>query len=167
MRFLPYIGTIFLAIMAIGLSWRAVQVISADAPTLQPNNIDISAEATEQNPLSLPSSRPDVYYTAILERPLFEPGRRPFVETSETPATPQQVAAPDPSPEELDEAPNIILLGVMQLSEDPSALLSINNAAPEWHRTGQTLAGWQLTEIENTWIELTRETRRLRVDMYR
>ncbi|NSX56914.1 hypothetical protein [Parasulfitobacter algicola] len=166
MRVIPYIGTLLLVVMAVVAGWLAFQTVAHDPPAPQSVNVGINAQTADQNTLSLPSSRPDVYYAAITERPLFEPGRRPFVIALETPDTTPQNIAPQPQPQEWEEAPEIALLGVMQLSEQPSALLSINNQPPTWHMAGAIVAGWTLNEIENNWIELTRETRRLRVDMY-
>ncbi|MGB3316139.1 MAG: hypothetical protein WBB85_17190, partial [Albidovulum sp.] len=97
--------------------------------------------ATAENAVAhpLPSARPDIYYAAITERPLFSPTRRPQSSESEPEkAEPVEDIAAE-SQDTGRDAPAIRLLGIMSGTGTPSALIAAEDGVSEWHKAGASL----------------------------
>ena len=112
--------------------------------------------------------RPDVFYTAMLERPLFAPSRRPLEDAPEPEPVVEQeeeVRAPAPEPERA-RAPDVGLLGVMGNDDANSALVALDEAEPVWVKPGTPIAGWTVAAIGPDWLELTLDSETIRIEMY-
>ncbi|MCW3783542.1 hypothetical protein [Defluviimonas salinarum] len=165
-RLLPVLGTALLVILTAS-SWIRMPGNAADtrlkaitAPSLEANEPE-----TDAAPATGPVARPAVYYSAILQRPLFEPGRRPL--SPDRGAEPEENAIAEPAPAVTDNsAPGVILLGILRTGAEDTALIAIDGQAPEWIAQGAAINDWVIATISNDWIEMTNSDRTVRVDMY-
>lgn len=168
-RFLPLVGTGSLIALVTLLGVKTVEVSKLEL--VQPETAPKPNTATPETAQARVIQKPAAYYSAITDRPLFEPSRRPYVpETA--------VHAPEPEPELVPKAPIIVapqeipaptitLQGIMAGDEQNNALIGINGGAPTWVPQGGSVANWILTEVGNDWIEISRDARSIRVDLYK
>lgn len=167
-RLLPLCGTgILIAIVALlGIKAAEVSKIKLAYPEAAPAQDAPTTQAQSAKIIQ----RPDVYYAAITERPVFDPSRRPYVpkvaatETAPKPAveTPKPVAQAVETP-----PPEVNFQGIITRDERTAALIGLNGEAPAWVAQGDPIAGWTLSDIGNDWIEISRDARSIRVDMYK
>lgn len=167
-RLLPLIGTGILAatVTLLGVKMAHLSKIK---------HVYSEATLTQATPTSPAQTtqvtqRPDAYYAAITERPVFSPLRRPYVPKVVTSAPiskpvlvvskPVVQAAEAPPPE-------VTFQGVITRDERTAALIGLNGEAPTWVVQGDAIAGWTLSNIGNDWIEISRAARSIRVDMYK
>lgn len=166
-RLFPLIGTGSLIAIVALLGMKAAEVsqimITSPETALKQDVPTASASPTQV------TQRPAVYYAAITERPVFDPSRRPY--------TPEAVAS-EPVPEPVEEAPEpsqpqevpppeLTLQGIITRDEQTAALIGINGETPSWIAQGDPVADWTLNNIGNDWIEISRDARIIRVDMYK
>ena len=168
-RLLPLVGTASLLAVLMLLGMQASKVYQTKLTHPEPAApIDMPTEKSAPN---LTAARPAVYYNAITQRPLFEPSRRPYVQKIEPPEpepTPESVVkTPEPAPEKETPPPGVLLQGVIADKERNAALISVNGQEPSWVTQGQDIQGWTLNAIGNDWIEISRQARIIRVDMYK
>lgn len=159
---LPAVGTALLAVTAVASLALALPALrKQDAAqradlTAQQNMPSAAGEA-----LVLPRPRPEIYYKAITDRPLFAPARRPLVgEVTEavTPAAePVQPTA---------RKPDVMLMGAMGNDKDMMALLKINDEDGQWFSVGENIDGWEVKKVTPTWVELTDGDTQFRVEMF-
>lgn len=148
------LGTLTLAILAGCTSYLAVSK-SRTAPIFQ---TDLRPEET--SPISqptralqtLPSPRPDIYYAAITDRPLFAPERRPSIPRIETVPETEEVAVAAPVRRHPD---GLTLSGVLDGGEYPKALIAVGSSLPDWYQVGDVVDGWSITRIFENAIILT------------
>ncbi|HHI70476.1 MAG TPA: hypothetical protein ENJ91_05690 [Rhodobacteraceae bacterium] len=169
-RVLPFAGTAILGSAVVILGIKALDVFRVE-PTIETPVEDSFAGASESHRESQQAMarRPEVFYAAITERPLFDPSRRPFVlqETTPAPQDPVPVAVePEKPPEELPP-PQIVLQGVITKNDRNSALIGIDGKPSVWVSEGDFVDGWKINEIGSDWIEISQKARNLRVEMYK
>jgi hypothetical protein len=127
-------------------------------PSINPptTRADVAASLT-----SLPDLvRETVEAREAVERPLFEATRRPWV----APAMPQTVA---PEPATQDDAPKLILSGIMLAPGGGKALLrQEGEVAGEWFSVGDDIAGWQLVKFAGDQVTLERESEQQTLTLY-
>jgi hypothetical protein len=169
-RLLPFIGTGGLLLLLAWLGVKAVEVYQAQPtyvaiPELSPTEIEKTAPVTQLQV----TTRPEVYYAAITDRPLFEPGRRPFIGKTTAPEqVPEPVAEPPATAEPKELPPPVLSLqGVMTIDNNTVALIAINGSIPDWVSKGDPVSDWTLSEIGSDWVEISRKSRRIRVEMYK
>lgn len=170
-QFLPFLGT---ALLLACLAVLANLVVTHSAEPIRLVDLGADEQSSEDDiqrseDLSLlPSSRPEIFYAAITDRPLFAEMRRPNRPEPEVPELDEE-----PFIEQVQEAPlsiavpDLVLLGVVAGGATNSALISISGADPEWHRLGTEIAGWTLSKIDAQQIELREGERSLTIDLYR
>jgi hypothetical protein len=107
----------------------------------------------------------------ILNRPLFEPSRRPF--TSEEPAVSEPVLDEVADPTEdvfvevsLQLPPEISLQGLLIRDGQPLALLSVSGADYDWYAVGSEFDGWVLNRVEADSVEIGQGDEVIRVELY-
>lgn len=170
---LPAIGTVLLLGVTCGAGYF---VLTTPTPSFAvvdktADNSSIGTQSTDAEATRLsPRARPDIYFAAITDRPVFEQSRRPIESApvaDEEPSVPESEPVVTPEPEGKIPEPNIVLLGVLTGGARNSALIALNGAEPEWVRQSAEVAGWILTTIESDAIELNEADRSLRIDLYR
>jgi len=169
-RLLPFIGTGSLLLLLVVLGRKAVEVYHAQPviETIPEQVLEESVQTAQVRQLQI-TTRPAVYYAAITDRPLFEPGRRPYVEQAAAPEQMPEPVAEPPAPVQATElpAPELSLQGVMMIDNNTVALIAINGGIPDWVSKGDPVDDWTLSEIGSDWVEISRDARRIRVEMYK
>lgn len=169
-RLLPLLGTASLIAVVAMLGAKALEVSRVELQ--QPATLETTQNSVPISDSAQIVTRPAIYYAAITDRPLFEPDRRPYVAEPQTPPPePEPLAVPiieEPEPVVQVEAPppTLSLQGIMTRDNKNAALIGIDGADPEWMAQGEPISTWVLSEIGNDWIEISRDARRIRVDMY-
>ena len=110
--------------------------------------------------------RNDVYYQAILDRPVFEISRRPVEPDTELPEAEPEIPVmevEDPAP----ELPNVSLLGVMSTGSRTRALISVEGNEPLWLSEGDKIGGWTITSAGEDWLELVAEDNKVRLELFK
>ena len=160
---LPFAGTFLLAALAALFGAALLRGSDQAQPMAERPDIAEIPNAGEAT-LALPQPRPPVYYAAITDRPLFAPGRRPGVEE----AAPEPVAAPveTPMPEPDATPPDLRLLGTLDTARRQSALVALYGGEPRWVPVGDTIDGWTLSDVGADWIELSLNSRTVRLELY-
>ena len=168
MQVLPILGTATLVGAAAMTGWLAMGQRTPEIPI-----IGADARATPQGADTrqiqlVPNARDDAYYTAIVERPLFEETRRPVQDTA---APVQDEAAPEPeadppAPPAERPVPDVRLLGVLSGGARTASLLSVAGDDPQWRSVGDDIDGWNLSEIAASHVLFTDQERAYRVELY-
>jgi len=104
-------------------------------------------------------------YTAMVKRPLFHESRKPHVKKKEVvKSKPAPIKKPTPRPEALD-----VFLSAVVLTEDKrfALLTDTKNKATEKVYLGDTVLGWELTDITARTVTLVkdRETQTLMLEI--
>lgn len=168
----PAFGT---ALLLVAASSAGFLVLNSAFPSANVIDRDTNSRATSagdpttSTPLLVPTIRPDIYFAAISDRPVFVESRRPLeltVSIVEEDPEPSPIREPEPEVEVDVPAPNLVLHGVLTGGAKSSALVSLDGAEPEWIREGTEIAGWRLTTIEADAIELSETDRSLRIELY-
>lgn len=138
-------------------AWRS-EIVTPAGPFA---NYDVDANfvpiETEKKDFSVHRSvRPEIYYKAVVERPIFSVERRPF-ESSD-------VVSQAIQPEAMSEReilptspplPEVILLGALIADVSRSALVSVAGSDPEWlHENDAVSDGWRIVSVHSRWIEI-------------
>ncbi|MFZ5963019.1 hypothetical protein ACOXXX_08730 [Thalassococcus sp. BH17M4-6] len=165
-RLLSLIGTVLLLAGAGLAGWWALTVTTRQ-PGL-PSFEMAQPQATRAAPSRAASRprRPDVYYDAVTQRPLFAPDRRPLV-LDDTPEAdpPDPVVATPPKPVVVPP-PAVRLLGVMGAADENRALVQNAEGEALWLTQGTELAGWTISRIGPNWLDLSRASETIRIEMY-
>ena len=167
--FLPFFGTGTLILSVALIGKQAVTIVTTPQDDLNAkNSIKTELSFSEKSKIVFRKDRSDIYYSAITERPLFAPTRRPVSAVDRTlPDTILENVAPvEASAPEALKPPQLALHGVMNSLDHLSALLSLNDSTPEWFSQGAVIQGWNLGAIGDDWVILTRNEHEHRVDMY-
>ena len=101
----------------------------------------------------------DVYYRAILDRPLFDASRRPL-----DPRHQQPVVSIPPNSE--DNLPKVSLLGVMSGGSRTRVLVSIEGSKPVWLSEGEKIGGWAIISAGKDWLELATDKNTVRMELF-
>lgn len=162
-RLFPLIGS-FLLLASAGAVVAAAIANTRSFPDPSPATVErrLPGGASALSDTEIPSRPSDDVYQIILERPLFDPTRRPAIELPD--------AAPEPIPEpsaarQPDLPPDVVLYGVLGSSGHLRALVRFENTELAWIETGTSLGGWRVEEIHLNWIVLTRAGANLRIDL--
>lgn len=168
-RLLPLIGTGSLMVTVALLGQKAAETYQGQRAFVAETTMPTNKAPTNTLAPTQVAQRPVVYYAAITDRPLFEPTRRPFMREEAVPeftAEPVDEAPAPAAPTELPP-PELTLQGVMTMDNNTVALIGINGDIPAWVSKGDTVSGWSLSKIGSDWVEISREARRIRVEMYK
>lgn len=159
------IGTAFLALVFIGLAFMAFQSFEPQETSHRPEPQRETEGLAKADSSNAPQKRSSVYYAAITDRPVFSQTRRPadtLVEEVVTEIEP----APQPEPQTA-KLPTVNLLGLMDGTDKPRALLSVEGATPLWLSVGQTAGPWTLTEAGPNWLEITADDQKIRLELFK
>jgi hypothetical protein len=166
---LPASGTLLLLALASALGFTLSRNAGMSAPSIPiPSDAALRPPA-EATALDMPPPRPDVYYAAITERPLFSPQRRPTPEPGQAPVAEPEPAAAAPAPEPVAvelTRPDLRLLGTMTGGARSTALIAQAEGEPVWLAEGDAIGGWTLSAISADSVELSRDSGSFRVDLY-
>ncbi|MEM1159380.1 MAG: hypothetical protein AAGJ28_00465 [Pseudomonadota bacterium] len=171
MRLLPPPGTLILT-AGLGLTgWQIAVQSPVDLPG-QPGAGETSATAaagqSQSTRMPLRRTRPDRFYAAITDRPLFNETRRPSAVGA---AAEAPIAAPAPASEPAEATaptpPEVALKGLMLGGATDSALIAWPDGRTEWRRLGEKIDGWVLQEIDPGFVTIINAGVTHRVDLYR
>ena len=169
-RIFPYLGTVVLlatAAFSAKYALQTQQALSEDVllSSVEPTDVG-SAQTSSSVPtaVSMPRLRPDVYYEAITDRPIFAPTRRPFVPGQEK--VEETVQSEEEQPQVARPLPEFDLLGIMGSTDQPIALLKADSEPAEWYEIGESIDGWVLSEIDADWVEITDGNSNVRLEMF-
>lgn len=167
-KLLGLIGTGALLALATASFILAWDVAQTQPPMFAiPGSPDAAvADASPDPRLAGRRVRPDVYYQALTDRPLFSPTRRPvsFAEPEPEPEPEPVIAVP--SAPAVPVPPVLRVLGVIGSGAGLSALISHNETEADWLTSGDEIDGWTIAEIGPDWIQLSLGPQTFRVEMY-
>jgi hypothetical protein len=170
----PALGTLILIALTGSAGYLAFSVAKPSFTFIKLPEIgseEVALEATAEAPDLVPDQRPEIYFAAILDRPLFAQSRRPQVlESASVQEAPVLIPEPAPAPEPeavILPEPNVALLGITAGGAQNSALISVEGAEPEWLEEGSNISGWRIEGIKPSAIELSESGRSLRIELYR
>jgi len=167
-KLLPAAGTLILLAGAYVSAQYARVVFQGSISSVQSTGTARPSDSVQQStPVSLPKPRPELYYAAITNRPVFEPSRRPVYVSPEQVEPESQVVNIATADDGLSPFPAVELLGVIRSSDSRSALLSIDGGAALWIKEGEMVVGWQLNRVSNEQVEFVRDSEREIVDLYK
>ncbi len=117
-------------------------------------------------PIRSPSTqeRSDIYYQAILDRPVFEITRRPIEPQAEAPEPEPEIIVEMPAP--APELPKVSLLGVMSTGSRIQALIAVEGGEALWLTEGEKIGGWTITGAGKDWLELAAEDNKVRLELF-
>lgn len=167
-RFLPLLGTALLTMITIIAGNNALAPASVAAPPDASAAIDTNALANNiatRQP-TIPSVRPDIYYNAILDRPLFAPTRMPQLpEPERAQAAPAQPLETIPATTNASPT-GILLSGIIGAENSRSALLGLEGTNQNWVRIDDKIEGWTITAIGADWLELSLDHQTYRLELF-
>lgn len=127
---------------------------------LEPTSVTKEAVSTRPN-VSL--ERNDVYYQAILERPVFEVSRRPVTWNDE-----EAILEPiEVQPEVEAELPQVSLLGVMSEGSHYQVLISVEGREGVWFNEGDKIGDWTIAKAGENWLELASDNKKVRLELFK
>lgn len=125
---------------------------------------DLSGAPDSSEAAQLPT-RPQVYFAAITERPIFAPTRRPVQPSrDDMPVQPAEVTVPEP--EEAEAPLTVQLRGIRGHGDKYSVLLSNDGQTPEWVEVGAAIGRWKVSEIGSDWIIMKNGENSQRLELY-
>jgi len=165
---MPFFGTSFLAAVTAGLGYLMMNPAAdtADPPPPVPEAALPAAAVSADEIAILPQARPAIFYTAITERPLFAPTRRPIVVDAEPEPTLSPVPDPTPAPTSLAPPTDLRLSGILGGGSDRSAYLGRGDGAGMWLRVDAQIDGWIISEIGPDWVTLTAGEDSFRLELF-
>ncbi|MHA6268367.1 hypothetical protein ACXYMP_16020 [Aliiroseovarius sp. CAU 1755] len=151
-------------LLGFGLMGQIAQEDSGRDGLAEPESGTALVASASSDTARLPT-RPEVYFAAITERPIFAPTRRPVqAARDEKPAQTVEVTAPLL---EQDEVPLAVQVhGIRGQGDAYSALLSSGGQTPEWLDPGASIGGWKVSEIGSDWIIMNNGENSQRVELY-
>lgn len=165
-RLLSLIGT-GLLLAGAGLAALWALDVTAKQPGL-PSFEMAPPQATRAAPSRAASRplRPEVYYDAVTQRPLFAPDRRPLVLDDTSEAAPEEPVVAAKSEPVVVPPPALLLLGVMGTADENRALVQNADGEALWLTQGTELGGWTIDRIGPNWLDLSRASETIRIEMY-
>lgn len=159
-RALRTIGMLCLAVAAGSVAYL-ISSRQNDFPEFEVVNIYATSPSEQvQGRTITVNKRSEAYYSAILERPIFSPTRRPF-ETEEAMVDPvETVVEPEITETELR------LLGVLHSDVGARALVSVYGLEPDWIAVGQFIGDIEVLEIGDDWLQLKTEFGMVRLELF-
>lgn len=160
----PIAGTALLVATFLLLLLQLVRVMdAASSDTIAVEAFELPKnDASNAIAPTLRGMRPNAYYDAVTDRPLFAPQRRPFepaVVVDTEPQAPEPVAVEEPQP-------IFRLKGVMNIDGGYRALVESSAGVTEWIEEKNELSGWVIEEIGPDWVEIKKNESSIRLDMY-
>ncbi len=168
LNLIPAIGTLILAsILGLLLTWLARTQPTEPMTTAQslPDPELTEREERLASPV-LPAPRPDIFYAAILDRPLFAPKRRPVTSAPEIEPEPDIIEVVTETTTILSAPDDVTLSGILGGSDNLSALLGHGDTAAEWVREEDEIAGWIVSEIGVSWVVLSSGDQTYRLELF-
>ena len=172
----PFFPFVFILIAAVG-NWVIYQIEVSSAPIIVSQ---IAAPEYDGRTLTDNFVSPDddkFLYT--FERPIFSPGRRPFVASytwlaeSEPMSRGEQVHAntlEDSEPDDLSIGAGPPELSVVGVSVGPQVARALVveslSPNPSWFEVGMDIDDWTISQIDSGGLSLKRDGRQIRYDMY-
>ena len=169
----PPPGTFLLAAVAGTLAWLVhVAEPGKGMPVVAAPDVPAGEAAPDATEAPVRPARPEAFYAAVVERPLFAETRRPAVtgQAVEVPPAPVEVAPdaePAPDAEAPPEPPALVLKGVLLRAEARAALLGEPGATGDWIAEGSRVGDWMLQRIAADHVELTNSGVTYRIDLYK
>lgn len=163
---LPFLGTATLTGIAAALGTLAFQTTPAAPDIVPTQTTDPVPQTTAQQNQTLPSARPDVFYAAITERPLFAPTRRP-VDNATPAAVVTQAPEPAVTAPVLTPPTDLKLSGILGGGTNRSAFVAREDGSGEWLRVDTKIEGWTITEIGPEWIVLSAGDDTFRLELFK
>ena len=149
----PFLGSALLGTFAAMLVYVAVTQGRAGASSATPIVAEPATETAlfQDRSFATPAPRPDVFYEAITERPLFAPARRPTADAS-------RVSAPVPAvvPKQEPTIPvGWRLTGILGGDGNRSALIAAGGGEADWFREDDQIEGWTVRLITDSRVTLS------------
>lgn len=165
---IPLFGTALLCALALLLGQQAVNVIRHEQTSPLPQATPAAALPTSARASAQTAAvrRPDVFYSAIVDRPLFAPTRRPVVEDDVEDVAVEAVVEEVAQDIQTPPPDDAVLAGVMGNSDNKSAFIVLDGADGVWMKLGETVAGWTITEIQANWVELSADDAKIRLELF-
>ncbi len=166
--YLALIGSSILAsltLIAGHTSWKLA--VAHPAPTPPQLLVVDRAEPSEgQKQPRLPIQRPEVFYNAILDRPLFNANRRPVIQQAKSEENTSRPVVPASSrPQELPAG--LSVNGVLSGGPSPTALVGTDSSGPVWISEGEEIEGWVLTKISAYEVKFSNGAREVNVELFK
>ncbi|MEO8531354.1 MAG: hypothetical protein ABI459_09020 [Deltaproteobacteria bacterium] len=167
----PIAGTALLATVLAGSVMLVMRQQSVESvppvplSTTTPENVSATT-------INMPARRPDLYYQAIADRPLFSPTRRPFepdvVLTGAAEPDPKMTATPvtEPAAQPAEPPPDFRLLGLMTTAKGGRALIAVGDTAATWFGDGENLMGWRIGAVTRNGLTLTKDKIVINLEIY-
>lgn len=161
------LGSLALAVTCALSGYRLVTTISevqaAELGKLEPQRVPENTP-TASTTFQQRASRPDVYFEATLQRPIFFQDRRPRQPEIEREQPVDTISVAVNQPEQ--EMPDLELRGVAGSSGSYKALISLKAGNPDWVRAGDVIENWKIEHIGATWIDIRNASQEIRIEMY-
>lgn len=163
---LSVIGTTMLAMACfLSLQWAGNTI--SKKPRLPKSDAVFQAPAsTQQTSNYVRRKRPDIFYDAVVDRPIFSPTRRPLPLNEGVDIATLEPTTPPPEKEQNAPPPPLRLLGVMGTDNIRQALIQIDTNEADWMVEGTNLTGWTISEIGPNWLDLKSKNETVRIEMY-
>lgn len=167
-KFLPILGTALLVATTVIVGQKALtptpEIALLDTPSTPGPGL-IGGNTITRRP-TVPSVRPEIYYNAILDRPLFAPTRAPRRAETET-AHPTAEETLQNTPVATNAPPSDVhLSGIIGEVNNRSALLGLDDTYGSWVRVDDEIEGWTITEIGADWLELSLDSQTYRLELF-
>lgn len=101
----------------------------------------------------------------LLERPLFSETRKPR-DTLLTAAQVKKVVDQVKKPVKVVEKKEMVLRGIFKKEDLSEALISVSEAKAEWYRVNDIIEGWQIEQISDDEVVLSREGETKKIKLY-
>jgi len=101
----------------------------------------------------------------LLERPLFSQTRKPR-DPSLAAAHIKKVVDQVKKPVKVVEKKEIVLRGIFKKENFSEALISISEAKAEWYRVKDIIEGWQIEQINNDEVIMSRDEETRKIKLY-
>jgi len=160
------LGTLTLLAGAVATGIWAVSSYTGPA-TDGPVAVDNMAPATaprQSLERVLPAPRPDVFYQAITDRPLFAPNRRPVAAATAI-MTVEEVVPEEPVTA-AQRPDGLVLGGVLDGTDRRSAFIVIEGADGAWFQKDDLIQGWAITDITPDAITLANGDDSFRLELF-
>ncbi|MDX6748716.1 hypothetical protein SH611_02735 [Geminicoccaceae bacterium 1502E] len=147
------------------LLWTGAEDPPVSAPVSPVARSDSAGQGDggEAPPTGMPELPPLEAFTALVERPLFSPSRRP----PPAPATKAAPATATAEPEEIGE-PDFQLVGTVTRKEQVFALvLPEDGGSVRWLGEGDELDGWIIVEVGQNHLVVRQDDEVWRLDILR
>lgn len=152
-----------LAVTALTLAWMASGIAIETAPIAPDRASAPPAVTAASSAPVVAAQRPLSEYRHAVERPLFEPSRRPRAQATAE-------VAPDDGAGGVPSADGFRIVGIMTGKGGASAaralLRSPDIAQAVWVEVGSTIAGWEVSQVGDRTVTLENDGRRHELHLF-